>query len=113
MGFPSVGTAAFYRNRRDDVKDFFDASHKGAYKLYNLCSERTYDVEDFEGRVARYVVSMPTLPTRAAVCVCLSQCRHIQLYDHSVFCQRIDVTLHSNLSSVFQVSPSSASIVET
>ena len=42
MGFPSEGFEGTYRNNMKDVKNFFLTYHDGHYKVYNLCSERSY-----------------------------------------------------------------------
>ena len=52
MGFPSVGMEGIYRNHMEDVKTFFHEKHKKRYKVYNLCTERAYDHENFENRVS-------------------------------------------------------------
>ena len=44
MSFPSVGLMALYRNPIAEVVRFFTAKHSTAYRIYNLCSERKYDV---------------------------------------------------------------------
>ncbi|EFC44365.1 predicted protein [Naegleria gruberi] len=54
MGFPSEGVESIYRNPRDEVVDFLSTKHGNKYKVYNLCSERDYNDEIFEGRVARF-----------------------------------------------------------
>ncbi len=48
MGFPSSGTAGLYRNKMKDVQRFFQTYHEGCYKVYNLCSEKSYDSSMFE-----------------------------------------------------------------
>jgi len=64
MSFPSSGTWAFYRNNIKDVAKFFDSKHGSEnYKIYNLCSERTYDMSYFHGRVARYSIDDHNVPT--------------------------------------------------
>ena len=45
MGFPSEGTEGLYRNPIKEVRRFFDTFHKDKFKIYNLCSEKAYDVE--------------------------------------------------------------------
>ena len=40
--FPSTGVWSLYRNPIEKVAAFLDAKHPGKYKLYNLCSEKTY-----------------------------------------------------------------------
>ena len=54
MGYPSSGKEACYRNPRAQVRKFLDHFHPGQVKLYNLCSEREYDVDYFYGRVGRF-----------------------------------------------------------
>jgi phosphatidylinositol-3,4,5-trisphosphate 3-phosphatase/dual-specificity protein phosphatase PTEN len=44
MGFPSEGTEAVYRNPMAEVRRFFNVFHKGHFKVYNLCSEKAYDI---------------------------------------------------------------------
>jgi phosphatidylinositol-3,4,5-trisphosphate 3-phosphatase and dual-specificity protein phosphatase PTEN len=36
------------------VQRFFEKRHPGCFKIFNLCSERTYDPWKFEGRVSHY-----------------------------------------------------------
>jgi len=51
MGFPSEGMEGLYRNRMKDMQKFFNTKHPKKYVIYNLCSERHYDPDKFEGRV--------------------------------------------------------------
>ena len=45
MGFPSEGAEGLYRNPLSEVKKFFSQYHAGHFKIYNLCSERAYDLQ--------------------------------------------------------------------
>jgi phosphatidylinositol-3,4,5-trisphosphate 3-phosphatase/dual-specificity protein phosphatase PTEN len=54
MGFPATGAEAMYRNRLEDVKQFLDSYHPDAYKVINLCSERSYPPEKFDNRCATF-----------------------------------------------------------
>jgi len=54
MGFPSEGLESLYRNRMKDVQDFFNTRHSEKYMIWNLCSERRYDIEKFNGRVVHF-----------------------------------------------------------
>ncbi|KAL4480821.1 hypothetical protein ABPG72_001690 [Tetrahymena utriculariae] len=48
MGFPADKFESLYRNDRKEVKNFFKKKHKDNYKIYNLCSEREYNREEFQ-----------------------------------------------------------------
>lgn len=54
MGFPSSGAEGIYRNNIADVVRFFEIYHPNAYKVYNLCIERSYPADRFDNRVATF-----------------------------------------------------------
>jgi len=54
MGYPSENVESIYRNNLEDVKKLLEKRHKDHYKIYNLCSERSYDIQKFHNRVATY-----------------------------------------------------------
>lgn len=56
MGFPAEGREASYRNPLPQVQRFMTQYHDGKYRIYNLCSERAYDVNKLGGErhCARY-----------------------------------------------------------
>ena len=64
--FPSQGRWAAYRNPIGRVAAFLEAKHPGGrYRVYNLCSERTYDAAHFGGRVERVCVDDHNVPSLA------------------------------------------------
>nr|XP_039265693.1 phosphatidylinositol 3,4,5-trisphosphate 3-phosphatase TPTE2-like [Styela clava] len=62
MSFPSSGTTSVFRNPIEEVSRFMKTKHPGNYKLYNLCSERSYDPMWFEGRVSRILIDDHNVP---------------------------------------------------
>ena len=49
MGFPSEGVEKTYRNPMSTVQRFFNTRHKDKYMIYNVCSEKHYSGEKFNG----------------------------------------------------------------
>jgi phosphatidylinositol-3,4,5-trisphosphate 3-phosphatase/dual-specificity protein phosphatase PTEN len=47
MGFPAANLEKIYRNSMTDTQNFFNKRHEAKYKIYNLCSERTYADNSF------------------------------------------------------------------
>nr|XP_040239654.2 uncharacterized protein LOC120959930 isoform X3 [Anopheles coluzzii] len=47
MGFPAGNVEAIYRNNREHVVKLLTQRHDKKFKVYNLCSERTYDPKLF------------------------------------------------------------------
>lgn len=54
MGFPSSGTEAFYRNPAGKVVKWVKKYHEGHFKVYNLCAERAYNLDLFDGNVVKF-----------------------------------------------------------
>lgn len=71
MSFPAERMRAIYRNPMWQVKDVLEMSHRGHYKVYNLCIEQEYDPSHFNGRVERYPFDdnhVPPLPMVKEFC---------------------------------------------
>ncbi|XP_062706881.1 myb-like protein Q isoform X2 [Aedes albopictus] len=47
MGYPAEHMESIYRNKIEDVHKMLEKNHAGCYKIYNLCSERTYNHKRF------------------------------------------------------------------
>ena len=61
--FPSSGLWSLYRNPIEKVAAFLDTKHKDRYKIYNLCSEKTYQTEFFHNRVERVMIDDHNVPS--------------------------------------------------
>ena len=94
LGFPSEGRESMYRNKMKDVQRFFKTRHMGSFKIYNLCSERTYSPKKFSekaggsGHAAHYPFEDHNAPALG------------QLFD---ICRDMDQFLKSNSNNVVAV----------
>ena len=61
--FPSSGLWAVYRNPIRKVAHFLNTKHAERYKLFNLCSEKTYDTSFFHERVERVMIDDHNVPS--------------------------------------------------
>ena len=57
MSLPATGSEANYRNPIEDVVRFFRTYHDHQFLIFNLCAERSYDAEIFNGAVERILVA--------------------------------------------------------
>lgn len=77
MSFPTEGTEALYRNSYAEVLRFLDVYHKDSFRIYNLCSERTYDPSIFRGNVVSFPFAHNECPTLSLLYNC---CRDIEAW---------------------------------
>ncbi|KAL2094377.1 hypothetical protein ACEWY4_009096 [Coilia grayii] len=63
MSFPSSGKQSLYRNPIKEVARFLDTKHLDHYKVYNLCSEKAYDPQNFHYRVERVLIDDHNVPS--------------------------------------------------
>ena len=63
MGFPSANIEGLYRNPMTEVERFLETFHRDHFKVYNLCSERQYDVSHFKRSVDRFPFDDHNCPT--------------------------------------------------
>jgi PTEN phosphatase family protein len=61
--FPSSGLWAAYRNPIDKVARFLNTKHGDRYRIYNLCSEKTYNTALFHDRVERVMIDDHNVPS--------------------------------------------------
>lgn len=61
--FPSSGLWSVYRNPIEKVAAFLNTKHAGHYKIFNLCSERTYDTTFFNDQVERVMIDDHNVPS--------------------------------------------------
>ena len=62
--FPSTGLTAMYRNPIEKVAKFLNEKHPRKYRIYNLCSERTYETHHFVGcTVERFLIDDHNVPS--------------------------------------------------
>lgn len=62
MSYPSSGKMSWYRNPIKEVERFFKTKHANHYRIYNMCSERTYDNSHFDGCIERYLIDDHNVP---------------------------------------------------
>ncbi|KAH6936104.1 hypothetical protein HPB50_013378 [Hyalomma asiaticum] len=62
MSYPSSGKMSWYRNPIHAMERFFNTKHPNHYRIYNMCSERTYDNSHFNGCIERYLIDDHNVP---------------------------------------------------
>lgn len=67
MGYPSAGFEGWYRNPVAAVKRFLDERHAFHYRIWNLCSERSYPEGMFNAEIERFAWDDHTPPPLALV----------------------------------------------
>eukprot|EP00898_Chlorokybus_atmophyticus_P001206 jgi/Chlat1/2086/Chrsp17S02686 len=91
MGYPASRSGLFsrfeglYHNDMSHVLQFLETHHKDCFKVYNLCSERAYDADSFDGLVAAFPVED-------------NQCAPLQLL--VAFCESAKAWLRRGMNNV-------------
>lgn len=71
MAYPSEGGESLFRNPMSEARAFLDRYHPDAYRVYNLCSEKSYDAAKLGGRVIRFAchdMQPPSLSAMKSFC---------------------------------------------
>lgn len=63
MSVPATGVGALYRNPISEVVRFFEARHKGNYRIYNACPEHPYPFSKFNYQVRCFDIQDHSPPT--------------------------------------------------
>ena len=78
MGFPSVSIEGLYRNPYREVYRHLETKHADCYRVYNLCSERSYASSKFHNRVACFPFDDHNPPPlRLLLAICVDIQRHL------------------------------------
>lgn len=85
FGYPAENLEGIYRNHYKDVYNFFEQRHPQRYRIYNLCTERSYDKGKFHNRVAEFRFDDHCPPPVAMFLP---------------FCQDVDAWLHEHPENV-------------
>ena len=59
-GFPAEGFEGMFRNKKEDLIDFFKLGHSSMVKIYNLCAEKAYEYD--QKSVAPFSISKFPFP---------------------------------------------------
>ncbi|TYZ67136.1 hypothetical protein PybrP1_009698 [[Pythium] brassicae (nom. inval.)] len=85
FGYPAENLEGMYRNHYKDVYNFFEQRHPQRYRIYNLCTERSYDKGKFHNRVVEFRFDDHCPPPVAMFLP---------------FCQDVDAWLHEHPENV-------------
>eukprot|EP01102_Stenamoeba_stenopodia_P016436 TRINITY_DN5749_c1_g1_i1.p1 TRINITY_DN5749_c1_g1~~TRINITY_DN5749_c1_g1_i1.p1 ORF type:complete len:434 (-),score=98.64 TRINITY_DN5749_c1_g1_i1:68-1204(-) len=67
MSVPAVNLESFYRNDLKEVARFFNTRHRDHYLIFNMCEEREYPTDKFDGRVIRYPIADHNVPSLSVI----------------------------------------------
>ena len=93
-GFPAEGFEALFRNKKEDLRRFFNQHHAKMVKIYNLCAEKSYEydqksVDPFS--ISRFPFPDHNVPPMKRVYdFCLDAC---------LFLQRMEQYCHKKLDN--------------
>ena len=86
MDFPCEWLEGLYSNHMDEAVRFLDDQSYSHYKVYNLCSERSYDPSKFHQRVATYPFEIGMAPPFELIKPCEDIDEWLKADDRNVAC---------------------------
>ena len=88
MGFPATGIESIYRNNINDVKRLLYTKHNNHCRIYNLCSERSYNPGEFNHNVVEFPFDDHNCP---------------QFVDLIYFCHDMNTWLQADLNNIVAI----------
>ncbi|KAJ5080281.1 phosphatase [Anaeramoeba ignava] len=75
MSFPATKIEGKHRHKINDIANYLDEKHLNKYKVYNLCSEKSYDTSKFHKRVEMFPIEEDHPPSLEMI---ISFCKSVE-----------------------------------